>query len=117
VNLPHGEVLMFAKEVIRYDAGTAVVLCEFKEIPTLPIFVEAAAQSSAALAPAGKVLIGFLVMCRKVKLLVPFREKQYYLKITPEIEIDTMKKFFFEAFDIEENIKYASGSLTIVTNG
>lgn len=118
MNLPHGEALRFAKEVIRRDMDTATVLCEFREIPTLPMFIEAAAQSSAAFAPSApsdEVLIGFLVMSREVKLLAPLQEKCYHFKITREVEIGTMKKFFFEAFDKQESIKYVSGSLTIVT--
>ena len=116
MNLPHGESLRFAKEVIRKDLDSATVLCEFRETPTLPMFIEAAAQSTAAFAPSGEALIGFLVMSREVKLLVPLQEKQYHFKITREAEIGSMKKFFFEAFDRQENIKYVSGSLTIVTS-
>ena len=114
MNLPHGEALRFAKEVIRKELNSATVLCEFKEIPTLPMFIEAAAQSSAAFAPSDEALIGFLVMSREVKLLAPLQEKSYHIKITHEAEIGTMKKFFFEAFDREEDVKYVSGSLTIV---
>ncbi len=115
MNLPHGEELRFAKEVIKREISSATVLCEFKEIPTLPMFVEAAAQSTAAFAPSDKTLIGFLVMSREVKLLAPIQEKHYHFKITREAEIGTMKKFFFEAFNQQESIKYVSGSLTIVT--
>ena len=114
MNLPHGEALRFAKEVIKIDTDTATVLCEFREIPTLPMFIEAAAQSTAAFAPSGEALIGFLVMSREIKLLTPLREKSYHFKITREAEIGTMKKFFFEAFDRQESVRYVSGSLTIV---
>ncbi len=114
MNLPHGETLRFAKEVIRKELNTATVLCEFSETPTLPMFIEAAAQASAAFAPSDETLIGFLVMCREVKLLAPPQEKSYHFKITREAEIGTMKKFLFEAFDRHEDVKYVSGSLTIV---
>lgn len=114
MKLPHGEALRFAKELIKKELNTAMVLCEFREIPTLPMFIEAAAQSSAAFAPSDKPLIGFLVMSRDVKLLTPLQEKRYHFKITREAEIGTMKKFFFEAFDVFEGIKYVSGGLTIV---
>ena len=114
MNLPHGEALRFAKEVIKKELNSATVLCEFREIPTLPMFIEAAAQSSAALAPSDEALIGFLVMSREIKLLTPLREKSYHFKITREAEIDTMKKFFFEAFDIQESVKCVSGSITIL---
>lgn len=115
MNLPHGEALLFAKEVIEKDSNTATVLCEFKGIPTLPMFIEAAAQSTAAFAPADKTLIGFLIKSKDVKLLTSTLEKHYHLKITREAEIGTMKKFFFEAFDPQESVKYVSGHLTIVT--
>lgn len=115
MNLPHGEELIFAKEVIKREINSATVLCEFAELPTLPMFIEAAAQSTSAFAPSDKTLIGFLVMSREVKLLAPPQEKQYHFKITREAEIGTMKKFFFEAFDREDNVRYASGSLTILT--
>ena len=115
MNLPHGEALRFAKEVIKKDVDTATVLCEFGEIPILPMFIEAAAQASAAFAPSDEVLIGFLVISREVKLLAPLQEKSYHIKITREAEIGTMKKFYFEAFDRQEHVKYVSGSLTIVT--
>ncbi len=114
MNLPHGEAIRFAKEVIKIEINSATVLCDFREIPTLPMFIEAAAQSTAAFAPSDKTLIGFLVMSREVKLLAPIHEKDYHFKITREAEIGTMKKFFFEAFDRRENVKYVSGSLTIV---
>jgi len=114
VNLPHGETLRFAKEVIRKELNTATVLCEFAETPTLPMFIEAAAQASVAFAPSDEALIGFLVTTRKVKLLAPLQVKSYHFKITREAEIGTMKKFFFEAFDRQENVKYVSGSITIL---
>ena len=114
MNLPHGEALRFAKEVIKKELNSATVLCEFREIPTLPMFIEAAAQSTAALAPSDEALIGFLVMSREVKLIVPLQEKQYHLKISRETEIGTMKKFFFEAFDRQESVKYVSGNITIL---
>ena len=114
MNLPHGEALRFAKEVINRDTDPATVFCEFREIPTLPMFIEAAAQASAALAPSDEALIGFLVMSREIKLLTPLREQSYHFKITREAEIGTMKKFFFEALDGQEGVKYVSGSITIV---
>ena len=114
MNLPHGEAIRFAKEVIKREIISATVLCDFREIPTLPMFIEAAAQSTAAFAPSDETLIGFLIMCREVKLLAPPQEKSYHFKITREAEIGTMKKFLFEAFDRHEDVKYVSGSLTIV---
>ncbi len=117
MNLPHQKPLIFAQKVLEKEIDTATVLCEFNEIPTLPMFIEAAAQSSAAFAPDNSTLMGFLTLCKNVKLLLPLKEKHYHIKITHEIEINSVKRFFFEAYDLRDEVKYVSGNLTIVTEG
>ncbi len=117
MNLPHQEPLIFAKRVIRKDAESATVLCEFEEIPTLPMFLEAAAQSTAAFVSDDKTPIGFLTMCKDIKLLAPLVEKHYHIQVTKDTEINTIKRFLFEVFDKSGKIKYVSGSLTIVIQG
>ncbi len=114
MNLPHREPLIFAKRVIWKDAESATVLCEFEEVPTLAMFLEAAAQSTAAFASEEKTPIGFLTMCKDIKLLAPFVGKYYHIQITKDTEINTIKRFLFEVFDKSGKIKYASGSLTIL---
>ena len=117
MNLPHQEPLIFAKRVICKDTESATVLCEFEKVPTLAMFLEAAAQSTAAFASEEKSPIGFLTMCKDIKLLAPLVEKNYHIQVTKDTEINTIKRFVFEVFDRSDNIKYVSGSLTIVIQG
>lgn len=92
------------------------VLCAFEDIPTLAMFVEAAAQASSAfdLDNDIKPKIGFLVASKDVKLLDELNKKSYVIKVEIEAEINTIKQFYFEAFEEFSDVKCVSGHFTII---
>ena len=115
MNLPHMRPLLFAGNIVDKNINTATVLCEFEDTPTLPMLMEAAAQSSAAFSSADNVTAGFFISCKNIRLLTPTSGKHFHIKVTIEAEVDNIKKIFFEAFDISEKTKYATGSITLLT--
>lgn len=98
MNLPHLEPLLFAKKVIERSESSSIVLCEFPQIPTLPFFIEAAAQASASFSRDEEAKIGFLVTVKDVELLKTPEQKSYYFKLEAKSDLGTIKEFFFQAF-------------------
>ena len=90
--------------------------CVFKDIPTLAMFIEAAAQASSAFDTSNgiKPKIGFLVASKDVKLLKDVKKKSYAIKVEIKAEINNIKQFYFEAFDELNDLKYVSGYFTII---
>ena len=119
MNLPHREPLLFAREVIDKRENRAIILCEFEMVPTLPMFIEAAAQSSAAFASPQNdgIPIGFLVSCRDVERLALPVGTCFHMKVFREIDLGRIKKFFFEATGFSEKSICASGSITMMIPG
>ncbi len=111
MKLPHREPLVYAKEVLTKNSDMVEVLCRFDTIPTLPMFVEAAAQSSSAFNLDGQAKIGFLTMAKDVKLLNSIKKKSYVIKVEIKVEINNIKQFYFEVFS---NKKYVSGYFTLI---
>jgi len=114
LKLPHREPLLFAKEVIAQNDATATVRCIFPETPTLPMMMEAAAQSSGAFALVGEEKMGFLIKAQGLKLHRPLQEKSYLVTVACSAEIGEVKKFFFEAAGEQESLKAVSGYVTIL---
>ena len=114
INIPHQEPLIFAKEVLHKDDKTSQVLCKFDFVPTLAIFIEAAAQSSASFKDLKKDQIGFLTTTKNIKKENDILSKEYIFNITLEIDLGNISKFSFEAFDTVNNIKTVSGEFTVV---
>lgn len=116
MNLPHGEALLFAKEILDKNNDVVKVRCEFSTFPTLAMFIEAAAQSSAAFNSDSdtSVKIGFLTMAKDVKLLNKIRKKNYIIKVEIQIEVTNIKQFYFEVYEEFSDIKYASGYFTLI---
>ena len=115
MNLPHQAPLIFAQKVMQIEDNTATVLCQFDNAPTLPMFIEAAAQGSSAFAKStDKSTIGFITKVNKVQLINNIQNNNYLIKITLEITVSNIRKFHFEAYDKQNNIKTASGNITIL---
>ena len=113
MNLPHQEPLIFAKKIVQRDKSTATVLCEFSTIPTISMFIEAAAQSSSAFSNHEDIKIGFLTLAKNVKLLNEIREKKFLLNLNIEIELNNIKQFSFEAYQKQNGTKVVTGNFTI----
>lgn len=93
------------------------VRCQFDTVPTLAMFIEAAAQSSSAFNINGQTKIGFLTTAKNIKFLEDVKEKIYIFKLKKEAEINQYKQFSFEAYIQKNNAKVVSGSFTLVIDG
>lgn len=110
LNLPHQEPLKFAKYIVSKDDISAVVKIQFYDIPSLPMLVEAAAQSSAAFSY-NNDKIGFLVTLKNIKLLNELSSTEYNVKVIFEYQLDSLTYFNFEVYD--EEILVANGVFII----
>lgn len=113
MNLPHLEPLLFAKEILLRSDEKVEVLCIFPMVPTLPMFIEAAAQSSAAFNVDGEAKVGFLTMAADIELLSPIDNLEYIFNVYPESEVGNYKKFFFDAIDRNTHLKSVHGNFTL----
>jgi hypothetical protein len=115
VNLPHGEALLFAKEILEKNNDAVKVRCEFSMLPTLAMFVEAAAQCSAAFNSdsAHSIKIAFLTKANDVKLLKEIESLHFFFVLKKKVEVGQYKKFFFDAYDENTGSKIVSGKFTL----
>ncbi len=97
LKLPHQTPIKFAKYIINKKENSAVVKVSFDTIPSLPMIVEAAAQSSAALSDT-QTRMGFLVSLKNIKLLEKLNSLQYDVKVSLEHQIEDFRYFSFEAY-------------------
>jgi len=115
MNLPHIAPLLFAKKIIRVDDAEACIMCEFDEIATLAMFIEAAAQSSFAFDTSNKNhKIGFLTVAKDIKLLNTIKTMTYIIKLKKIIELNNMKQFSFDALEYKSDTIVVSGTFTIL---
>lgn len=116
MNLPHGEALIFAKETLEKNSDAVKVRCEFPMLPTLAMFVEAAAQSSAAFNSTSdsKRKIGFLTMANDIALLKKIDALHFIFFLKKEVEVGLYKKFSFEVYDRHSHLKIAQGKFTLL---
>ena len=110
IKLPHIAPIKFAKYTLSKDEKVAKVLVEFEQIPTLPMLVEAAAQSSAAFRIDDKES-AFLVSLKGIKLLQQPTKMQLVAEVTDEHRLDKMRYVSFEIFEDETCV--ANGTLVI----
>ena len=110
LKLPHQAPIRFAKYVVSKDDTTAVVKVEFETIPTLPMIVEAAAQSSAAFGD-GENKSGFLVTLKNIKLLEKPNHMEYDVEVSLEHKFEEFSYFNFK-IDAENGL-LASGIFMI----
>lgn len=114
MNLPHLPPMRFAKEVLTCKDKCASVLCEFPHLPTLPMIVEAAAQASSAFAKSDTPRNGFLVLIKEVSLHVKPKSLTCNVVIEARLSLGNSSEFYFEAFEKEGGVMYASGTVMIV---
>ena len=113
MNLPHGKLLLFAKECVKKQEEYVVVHCTFPTTPSLAMFLEAAAQSTAGFDTEEDVKMGFLTIGKDIKILNNILTKEYLIKVSKDVYIGQYHQFHFEAFDKETEVKVVSGSLTL----
>jgi len=113
MHLPHGKFLLFAKECIERKDDYVVVHCIFPTMPTLSMFLEAAAQSTAGFKYEEKVKMGFLTMGKDIKVLNNINTKEYFFHLYKDVHIASYHQFHFEAFTKESEIKTVSGAFTL----
>lgn len=113
MNLPHGKYLLFAKECVERNETYVVVHCIFPTKPTLAMFLEAAAQSTAGFEHDKDVNIGFLTIGKDIKILNNIISTEYLFKIFKDVCIGQYHQFNFEVLCKETDMKVVSGSLTL----
>lgn len=111
IKLPHLAPIKFAKATLDKEEKSARVLIEFEQIPTLPMLVEAAAQSSAAFRINDKES-AFLVSLKGIKLLQKPIKMSLVAHVRDEHRLDKMRYVGFDIFE-DETTCVASGTLVI----
>ena len=115
MKLPHLEPLIFAKKIIQKDDKGSIVLCEFKEIPTLTTFIEASAQSSSSFVEQTQPKLGFLATIKNIEQHKEFDSLQYHVHLKIEAEIAEFKQIHFEVFNLSNNQEsYISGNFSVI---
>lgn len=110
IDLPHLPPLRFAKEILKSTSKEAEVSIEFADIPTLPMLVEAAAQSCAAFREYEDG-DAFLVSLKGIQLLQTPTKTDFIAHVTQEHKLDAMR---YVAFDIKEDATpIATGNLVL----
>ena len=110
LNLPHRDPIRFAKNIISKEGDTYTVKVKFDTVPSLPMIVEAAAQSSAAFDD-GSSKMGFLVTLKNIKQIETPSALEYEVKVTSGAQVDALTYFSFEMFD--NSLLVASGTFII----
>ena len=113
MTLPHGALLVFAKKVFVCTEDYVVVECVFPCVPTLAMFLEAAAQCTSGFNTKEDVKMGFLTMGKDVKRLDDIVKTQYQFKVYKNVHIAQYHQFDFEALCKETGLKVVSGSFTL----
>jgi len=113
MNLPHGEYLLFAKECVERRGDYVVVHCIFPTNPTLAMFLEAAAQSTAGFNKKEDLKRGFLTIGKDIKILNNIVSKEYLIHVSKDIYLGRYHQFNFEVFDKETELKVVNGALTL----
>lgn len=114
MNLPHLPPILFAIETLFCDGKTAKVLCEFPTLPTLAMFIEAAAQASSAFSNADAPTNGFLVLIKDASLQLKAESLNCIVVLDIRLSLGNSTEFYFEVFEKEGGVMYASGALMIV---
>mgnify|MGYP006995601455 CR=1 FL=1 len=110
IKLPHIAPLKFAKFTLEKEEKRARVLVEFDQVPTLPMLVEAAAQSSASFRMDDSEN-AFLVSLKNIELLNTPSKKSFEAEIVDEHRLENLRYVKFEIF--EEKSVVANGTLVI----
>ena len=97
INLPHQKPILFVEKLINQNETTLTTLCRFPTIPTLPMIIEASAQSSAFFSEKSRV--GFLVMAKDFELLKRLEDKIYKITIDKKMVINNISEFFCQLYE------------------
>ena len=111
-SIPHLAPIRFVKSLYSSDENSASVKISFENIPSLPMLVEAAAQSSSGIKDdENSSKMGFLVTLKNVKLLEKINSKEYIANIKLNQKIENFKSLSFKI--LEEDIVIAKGVFSI----
>ncbi|MFK5882250.1 MAG: hypothetical protein QM482_08535 [Sulfurospirillum sp.] len=115
-SIPHLAPVRFVKSLLNADEKSASVKIAFEKIPTLPMFIEAAAQSSSGIDDDendGKM--GFLVTLKNIKLLEIIDSREYIASIKLNQKIENFKSLSFEIFKNDTVIAKGTFSITLAS--
>jgi hypothetical protein len=110
MNLPHLEPLIFVKEILQRDGNKAIVKCQFKELPTLAIFIEAAAQCSVAFVDGDIDGVGFVTNVKSIEKIKELVHIEYDIHLQSIVTVNNISKFSFKAINSDD--VYVSGEFT-----
>lgn len=113
MKLPHLEPLIFAKEILYIDDKKAKILCEFKQLPSIGIFVEAAAQSSASFFQESGFKIGYLASASNIELLGEIEDLKYIVTLEHLLSFDNLNKYSFTISNIQNTKDIVLGEFTV----
>ena len=113
MKIPHLSPVRFAQKILKLEENIAKVKCEFPQTPTLAMFFEAAAQSSAAFSQE-KSNIGFVVSFKDIELLKETDALEVIVQIEKRVAISNICEFKFSVYSVDENSIYATGRFTIM---
>jgi len=114
LKLPHLPPILFAKKLLKKDGNVADVLIEFDEYPTLPMLVEAAAQSSAAFRKSEDES-AFLASIKNVELLVEPKSTTLISQIIDEHTLGNFRYVSFKIFESDDKL-IAKGSFVLIVH-
>ncbi len=114
MKLPHGELLHFAQEVTARREDSIEVHCIFNILPSLAMFIEAAAQCSAGFDLDESIELGFLTMAKNIQLLEAIKESEYLFTLHKEALVGAYSQYSFEAVALKAKVKVVTGSFTMI---
>lgn len=114
MKLPHGELLLFAKKVTARTEDSIEVHCVFPMLPSLAMFIEAAAQCSAGFDIDNNIELGFLTIAKNIQLLKSITENEYLFNLHKEALVGEYSQYSFEAMTVESKVKIVAGSFTVM---
>jgi len=98
--IPHLAPVRFVKELLHSDYVSASVKVGFDYIPTLPMLIEAATQSSSGIKDDIKTAkMGFLVALKNIKQLEKIEEKEYVIDVILVHKLGDFKSLTFDVLD------------------
>jgi len=111
--LPHQKPVRFASHVITRDGDYAIVQNDFGEIPSIGMIIEAAAQSTIAVALEEEIgRVGFLTTLKNVKLHTKPTTDECQMHIELLNRISGVGHLTFEAK--QNDITIATGGYVVV---
>ncbi len=113
MKLPHQAPLIFAKKILSLNEKESSVYCCFDETPSLAVFIEAAAQSSASFFQEGDYKLGFLANAKNIEWLNKTTDKDFIINLTLNLTFETMSNYSFVVCSVDEQITVCSGEFTV----